>query len=103
MKNVGYSLVSGKENQVSVQRSKEYFDRKFVKKRQPHNLVVGDIVLLNVKKIIKDIKNVGVQCIGPCTVVYKRPSQLYDIKYECEGSTIKYLREHLEFLKLYIG
>ena len=43
-----------------MQRSKEYFDRKFVKKSQPHNFVVGDIVLMNVKKRIKDIKNVGV-------------------------------------------
>ena len=49
-----------KKNQMSVQRSKEYFDRNFVKKSQPHNFVVGDIVLINVKKRIKDIKNVGV-------------------------------------------
>ena len=45
---------------------------------------------MNVKKRIKDIKNVGVQWIGPCTVIYERPGQLYDIKYECEGSTVKY-------------
>ena len=82
-----------------MQRSKEYFDRKFVKKSQPHNFVVGDIVLINVKKRIEDIKNVGVQWIGPCTVVYKRPGQLYDIKYKCEGSTIKYLEVHPEFIK----
>ena len=49
-----------KKNQISVQRSKEYFDRKFVKKSQLHNFVVGDIVLMNVKKRIKDIKIVGV-------------------------------------------
>ena len=49
-----------KKNQMSVQRSKEYLDRKFVKKSQPHNFVVGDIVLMNVKKRIKDTKNVGV-------------------------------------------
>ena len=49
-----------KKYQMSVQRSKEYFDRKFVKKSQPHNFGVGDIVLMNVKKRIKDIKNVRV-------------------------------------------
>ena len=59
-----------KKNQVSLQRSKEYFERKLVKKTQPHNFV-GDIVLMNIKKRIKDIKNIGVQWIGPCTVVYK--------------------------------
>ena len=48
------------KNQMSVQRSKEYFDRKFAKKSQPHSFVVGDIVLMNFKKRIKDIKNVGV-------------------------------------------
>ena len=88
---------------MSLQRSKEYFDRMFVKKSQPYNFAVGDIVLMNVKKRIKDIKNVGVWWIGPCTVVYERPGQLYDIEYKCEGSTVKYLRVHLEFLKLYIG
>ena len=88
---------------MSVQRSKEYFDRKFVKKSQLHNFVVGDIVLMNVKKRIKDIKNVVVQWISPCTVVYERPGQFYDTEYKCEGSTIKYLRLHPEFLKLYIG
>ena len=62
-----------------MQSSKEYFDKKFVKKRQTHNFIVGDIVMMNVKKRIKGIKNVGVQWIGPCIVVYKRPGQLYDI------------------------
>ena len=28
-----------KKNQVSIQRSIKYFDRKFVKKTQPHNFV----------------------------------------------------------------
>ena len=77
-----------KKNRVSVQRSKENFDRKFVKKTQPHDFVVGDIVLMNIKKRIKDIKNVKVQWIGPCTVVYKRPGHFYDIEYKCEGSTV---------------
>ena len=103
MKNVGYSSGGIKEKSSKCAEVKRNFDRKFVKKRQPHNFVVGDIVLMNVKKRIKDIKNVEVQWIGLCTVVYKRPNQLYDIKYKCEGSTIKYLRVHPEFLKLYIG
>ena len=38
-----------KKNQVSVKRSKEYFDIKFVKKTQPHNFVVGNVVLMNIK------------------------------------------------------
>ena len=32
-----------KKNQVSVQRSKEYFNRKFVKMTQLHNFFVGNI------------------------------------------------------------
>ena len=86
-----------------MQWLKEYFDRKFVKKTQPQNFVGGDIVLMNIKKKMKDIKNVGVQWIGPCTVVYKRPGQLYDIEYEYEGSTVKDLRVHPKFLKLYVS
>ena len=44
------------KNQESVRRSKEYLDRKYVKKASPHNFVVGDIVLMNLKKRIRDIK-----------------------------------------------
>ena len=101
--NVGNSPGGVKEKSSKCAEVKEYFDRKFVKKRQQHNFVVGDIVLMNVKKRIKDIKNVGVQWIGPCTVVYKRPGQFYDIEYKCEESTIKYLRVHPKFFKLYVG
>ena len=79
---------------MSVKRSKVYFDRKFVKKKKPHDFVVEDMVLMNIKKRIKENTNVGVQWIGPCTVVYKRPGQLYNIEHKCEGSTVKYLRVH---------
>ena len=48
-----------KKNQMSVQRSKEYFDRKFVKKSQPHNFVVGDIVLMNVKRGLRTLRMLG--------------------------------------------
>ena len=91
------------KNQERVRRSKEYFNRNCVKKASPHNYVVGDIVLMNIKKRIRDIKNVGVRWIGPCTVVYERPSKLFNIEYDCEGKVSKYLRVHPEFLKLYVG
>ena len=60
-------------------------------------------MLMNIKKCLSDIKNVGVRWIGPCTVVYKRPGKLYDIEYECKGKVLKYFRVHPEFLKLYLG
>ena len=56
------------KNQESARKSKEYFVMKYVKKASPHNFVVGDIVLMNRKKRSKDIRNVGVRWIGPCTV-----------------------------------
>ena len=65
------------KNQERVRRSKEYFNRNCVKKASPHNYVVGDIVLMNIKKRSRDIKNVGVRWIGPCTVVYERPGKLF--------------------------
>ena len=77
------------KNQETVRRSKEYFDRKYVKKAFPHKFVVGDIVLMNIKKRIRDIKNVGFRWIGPCTVVYKRPVKLFDVEYNCEGKVTK--------------
>ena len=85
------------KNQESVRRSKEYFDRKYVKEVSPHNFVVGNIVLLNIKKRIRDIKNVGVRWIGPCTVVYERPGKLFDVEYNCEGKVTKYQEYTLSF------
>ena len=35
-------------------------------------------------------------------MVYKRPGQLFDIVYDFERKTTKYLRTHPEFLKLYV-
>lgn len=58
---------------------------------------------MDIKKRMKDDKNVGVQWIGPCTVVNERPSQLYVIKHKCEIITMKYLKVHPEFLILYVG
>ena len=82
-KHIGKMLAFNKKakekNQESVRRSKEYFDRKYVKKTSPHNFVVGDIVLMNIKKRIRDIKNVGVMWTGPCTVVYERPGKPFDV------------------------
>ena len=48
-----------KKNQISVQESKEYFDRKFVKKSQLHNFVIGNIVLMNVKKELRTLRMLG--------------------------------------------
>ena len=91
------------KNAASIERSREYFNRKYVKKTVPYSFVVGDVVLMNVKRRLSDLKNVGVRWIGPCTIVYERPGKLYDIEYECEGQVTKYLRVHPEFLKLYLG
>ena len=62
--------------------------------------VVGSVVLMNIKNRLKDLKNVGVRWIGPCTVVYERPGKLYNIEYECDSKITKYLQVHPEFLKL---
>ena len=64
---------------------------------------MGDIVLMNIKKRSRDIKNVGVRWLGPCMVAYERPGELFDVEYNCEGKVNKYLRVHPEFLKLYVG
>ena len=64
---------------------------------------VGNVVLMNIKKLIKDIKNVGVRWIGPCMVVYERPGKLFDFEHECEGQVLKYLRVNPEFLKFVCG
>ena len=74
-----------------------------MKKSGVHSFAVGNVVLMNIKKRIKDIKNVGVRWIGPCTVVYERPGKLFDIEYECKGQVSKYLRVHPEFFKFYAG
>ena len=58
--------------QVSVQRSKEYFDRKFVKKMQPHNFF-GDIILNIIKKRIKDIKMLGYNGLAHVPLFMKDP------------------------------
>ena len=63
---------------------------------------MGDVVLMNVKQQLSDLKNVGVQWLGPCTIAYERPGKLYKIEYECEGQVVKYLCVHPEFLKLYL-
>ena len=84
-------------------RSKEHFDRRYVKKATPYTFVVGDVVLMNIKKRLSNIKNVGVCWISPCTVIYEQPGKLYDIEYKCKGNVMKYFRVHPEFLKLYLG
>ena len=90
------------KNQESARKFYRFSKEKFVKKASIHNFVVGDIVLINIKKRIKDIKNVGVRWIGPSTVVYENPSKLFDIEYDCKGKTTKYLRVRPEFF-LYLG
>ena len=88
-----------------------------IKFRSPKNILTGNCVkkigsafvcnwqysINEYQKRIKDIKNVGVRWIGPCTVVYERPGKLFDIEYECKSQVLKYLRVHPEFLKLYAG
>ena len=91
------------KNAASIERSREYFNRKYVKKTVPYLFVVGDVVLMNVKQQLNDLKNVVVLWIGQCTIVYEHPGKLYNIEYECEGHVIKYLHVHPEFLKLYLG
>ena len=102
-KMISLQELAGNRNSRAVQQSKEYFDQKYVKKTTPYVFVVGDMVLMNIKNCLKDLKNVGVRWIGPCTVVYERPGKLYNIEYECDGKVMKYLRVHPEFLKLYLG
>ena len=62
-----------------------------MKKTTPYVFVVGDMVLMNIKNRLKDLKNVGVRWIGPCTVVYERLGKLYNVEYECDSKITKYL------------
>ena len=64
------------KNAASIERSWEYFNCKYVKKTVPYSFVVGDVVLMNVKQQLSDLKNMGVRRIGPCTIVYKHPGKL---------------------------
>ena len=95
--------VVSKCNEEKILKFWEYFDRKYVKKLGVHLFAVGNVVLMNIKKQIKDIKNVGVRWIGPCTVVYERLGKLFDIEYKCKGQVLKYLRVHPKFLKCMWG
>ena len=57
-----------------IQKSLDYINRKYVKKTGTHLFAIGSVVLMNIKKRIKDIKNVVVRWfrwIGPCTVSIK--------------------------------
>ena len=91
------------KNAAFIEKSWKFFDHKYVKKTVPYLFVVGDVVLMNVKQQIIDLKNVGVRWIGPCTIVYERSGKLYNIEYECKGQVVKYLRLHPEFLILYLS
>ena len=62
-----------------------------------------DVVLINVKQRLSDLKHVSVRLIGPCTIVFERQGKLNDIEYDCEGQALKYLHVHTEFLKHYLG
>ena len=95
--------LASQRNSGAIQRSKEYFDRRYVKKATPYTLVVGDVVLMNIKERLSNIKNIEVCWIVPCTVVYEQPGKLYVIEYKCKGKVLKYFRVHPEFLKLYLG
>ena len=53
--------MASKCNEEKIQKSRKYFDRKYVKKLGVHLFAVGNVVLMNIKKRIKDIKNVGVR------------------------------------------
>ena len=46
-----------------------------------HLFVIGNVVLMNIKKQIKEIENVSVRRFGPFTVVYEKPGKLFTIKY----------------------
>ena len=79
------------KNAAFIEKSQKYFAWKYVKKTDPYLFFVGDVVLMNVKQQLSDLKNVSVRWIGPCTIVYERPGKLYNIEYECEGQVVKYL------------
>ena len=95
--------LASQRNSGAIQQSKEYFDRRYVKKATLYTFVVGDVALMNIKKHLSNIKNVKVCWIGPCTVIYEQPGKLYDIKYKCKGKVLNYFRVHPESLKLYLG
>ena len=47
-KMISLQELAGSRNSRAVQQSKEYFDRKYVKKSIPYMFVVGDVVLMNI-------------------------------------------------------
>ena len=53
--------MASKNNEEKIWKSQEYFDRKYVKELGLCLFAVGDIVFMNIKKRIRDIKNVGVR------------------------------------------
>ena len=44
------------KNAASIEKSWKYFDWKYVKKTVPYLFVVGDVVLMNIKQRLSDLK-----------------------------------------------
>ena len=89
-------------NWLTAQRSKKWFDRKFVCKNVT-NFRVGDLVLMNIKNCFKNLKPGQVQWIGPCRISLEWAGGLFDIVYEENNRSQTYYRVHPEFLKIYVG
>ena len=71
-RHIGHMLriqeLESQKNSAAIQNSKEYFDRKYVNKTTLYTFVVKDVVLMNFKKRLSNIKNMAMQWIGLCTV-----------------------------------
>ena len=50
---LNFQDLARKSNEEKVQKSQEYFNRKYVKKLGVHLFAVGNIVLMNIKKRIR--------------------------------------------------
>ena len=76
-------------NRLTSQRSKKWFDRKFVCKNIT-NFRVRDLVLMNIKNRFKNLKPGQVQWIGPCCISLERPGDLFDVVYDGNNSSQTY-------------
>ena len=100
-KMIKYNKEALQKNQLVAERTKKWFDCKFVRSK---TIIykVGDFVLMNIKNRFKDLKPGQVQWIGPCCIILERKRGLFDLLYEINNNNQIFYRVHPEFLKLYV-
>ena len=85
-----------KSNQQSQEKTKKWFNRKFVRKKTTI-FQIGDLVLSNVKNRFKDLKSGQTHWMGPCEIVLERPGPLYDLSYKENNRHHIYYQVHQSY------